>query len=218
MKRRPSTCPRCNRALRFIKDPAGRWRACNTESRGGRPLDSQEPPALTWPAVRGLALHPGSGQAPARWCTVLDQRGPTVAECFLVHRATCPAVRQAAKAEQDAELRGSAPSTWGWGYCRRERGGCGAAMRWGRTSGGKNVPLDPEPIGGPELDADEVRQLKGSPDLVRGYDRHGQVRCIRRPGSTPGLFDATRPTVWVWVTHWATCPNRDVLREGSTRR
>jgi len=103
------------------------------------------------------------------------------------------------------------------GKCR----GCGAPILWVRTAkDDRPVPLDPVAFRGVVLTRKEASELKGSPDLRRGYNRDGFVVAIRVIGQG-GLFDAAIPDEdleTVWETHFATCPRRKAFRRVQARR
>lgn len=99
------------------------------------------------------------------------------------------------------------------GKCR----GCGGAILWIRSVQGKAVPLDPEPYRGFVLSKKEARELRGTSDLRRGYNRYGEVVAIR-VGGQQLLLDSERERETIWETHFASCPRRRAFRRLQARR
>lgn len=79
---------------------------------------------------------------------------------------------------------------------------CGAPIRWTRTTQGKTMPIDAEPVEGGNV------ILTGSESSTRAGSRVPVVRVIdpQHP-SLPGVDPGER-----FVSHFATCPHADSWR------
>lgn len=98
------------------------------------------------------------------------------------------------------------------GTCR----GCGARMLWIRTVEGKRVPLDPAPHTGPQLLTGERAPAGGK--LVRGYTLAGAMLAVLEELPPAQLFDApAAPEATVYVSHFATCPDREAFTNRGRR-
>ena len=151
----------------------------------------------------GLVLHkPGACITEDGRAAREDPRGTMLV--WRLHRGLCPELKrrrlEAIQQGRNPDKRYQTPDA---GTCRR----CSAPILWIHTSGGSRVPLDPAPIEGVVLDLAEARELRGGPELVRGYDLAGDVLAIRRDGlGQLSLLDQGRERATVHVTHFATCP------------
>lgn len=85
------------------------------------------------------------------------------------------------------------------------------------AAGDRAVPLNPTAFTGLPLTKSEAAALRGSPELVRGYNREGLVVAIR-VGGQQGLWSSAKDLETVWVTHFATCPRRAAFRKVQQRR
>ena len=83
-------------------------------------------------------------------------------------------------------------------FCR----GCGARIEWIRTTAGKNMPVDPEPV--------FIIEGEGKDRFVTD---EGAVIVGRRvrPEEAPRTFPTDFPVGF--VPHWKTCPNAGDFRK-----
>lgn len=126
---------------------------------------------------------------------------------FRLHATVCPVERERAAARARGETLPPRDS----GACRS----CAAPVYWVATvasKGEKRVPLDPEPHRGIVLTTAEAREFKGSKAAVRGYTAEGENLVVRKGGQM-GLLEGDRRVATVYVTHWATCPQRAEWRQ-----
>lgn len=72
---------------------------------------------------------------------------------------------------------------------------CGAPIIWARTTGGKLIPVDPDPTD------------NGNVELVDGLDRPTAIVHAQPPLAAPPMR----------LPHFATCPDADGWRSPSTR-
>lgn len=121
-----------------------------------------------------------------------------------IHLAHASSCWRAAAAARGAPTRHQVPER---AACR----GCGAAMLWIRTVDGKRVPLDPAPRRG-HLHGNGEAVPEGF-QLVRGYTLEGAVLAVLE-GAPSGLFQAAPQgqLATVYVTHFATCPERESFK------
>lgn len=135
----------------------------------------------------------------------IDATGP--ARVHRMHAKVCPV--EVARAA--ARARGETVPPRDDGACRS----CGTPVYWVATvasRGAKRVPLDREPHQGLVLTLEEAREFKGSKAAVRGYTAEGESLVVRKGGQM-GLLDRERRLATVYVTHWATCPQRAEWRQ-----
>lgn len=135
----------------------------------------------------------------------LDPAGPRKVLRF--HARVCPVeVERAA-----ARARGEVLPPRDAGVCRS----CQAPVFWVQTvasRGEKRVPLDREPHRGVVLSTIEAREFRGTKAIVRGYTAEGESLVVRTGGQL-GLLERDRRLATVYVTHWATCPQRAEWRQ-----
>lgn len=183
---------------------------------------------LTTAAGRALCLYVQEREGGLRLWAVeqppeeLRQRRDHAVEAYPLHAPRCHVRRrqEAARALEGPPV--PRVQALERGRCTGSHGvpGCGQELLWVLSAANrKPVPLDPAPRTGVVLDKEEARQLRGQPELVRGYTAAGEVVAIREGGQA-GLLELQeeRATATVWVTHWATCPERRALRRMRPRK
>lgn len=199
-------CLKCNREVAFLRCEVSGW-----------PAAVHPTPQRVQPMLLGFDLD-GAGAAltaagmPAQLATHGEAEG------YTLHSPACPVVRRRATERADghggysSNLEPATPpprptlQTPSTGTCRR----CRASMLWIKTAAtGKNVPLDPGPITGVVLSKDQARELKGHPELVRGYNLRGEVVAIRRGYQAASPLEAEDT---VRLAHHGTCPHAQSFR------
>lgn len=194
-------CTRCKRVVAFMRS-----------EQHDRPVPVHpEPQRVQALLLAGDLDAAGAALTADGWPAALSAEGGDMG--YTLHGPACPVLRRRAQAEgngyQHVDATEDMPTLRmrpplqepDVGTCRS----CRAPVLWIRTAAkGKAVPLDPEPVHGVVLDKDQARELKGSDELVRGYNLRGEVVAVREGyrAATPLEAEDT-----VHLAHHGTCPD-----------